>query len=205
MPPGARVDVNGAAFPDITATYAVVVRVEQPRRFAGPAVMSLGSVVAVGASFADWLRTGAVERSSYQILGLVDRLGFAPDGPIRTLVRAWPLMPLLMAGAVVTTWWGLRQVGASLGIVAGLYAGALGGAIAAAVPERHLVSVSAAPAITAVGAALVIVGSVLVIAVQTRVERVSHDPGDDVTGGDITVTTGSGAPGPPAAPPVDRS
>ena len=193
MPPGARVDVNGAAFADMSATYAVVVRVEQPRRFVGSGVMSLGGVVAVGASFADWLRTGAVGRSSYEILGLVDRLGFAPDGPIRTLVRAWPLMPLLMAGAVVTAWWGLHHLGASLGILAGLYAGALGGAIAAAVPERHLVSVSAAPAITAVGAALVIVGSILSIALH-------HDPGHHVTG-----TTASGAPGPRATHPVDRS
>ena len=158
-------DVNGGAFPDMPATYAVVVRVEQPRRYVGPAVMTLGSAIAIGGSFAAWLRTGAVPRSSYEILGLVDRLGFAPDGPIRTAVRAWPLMPLLMTASVVTAWWGLRYVGASLGIIAGLYAGALGVAIAAAVPERHLVSVSAAPTITAIGAALQIAGSVLTITI----------------------------------------
>lgn len=168
MLPRARVDVNGGAFPDMPATYAVHVRVEQPRRFLGPAVMSVGGLVAVGASFANWLRTGAVERSSYEILGLVDRLGFAPDGPMRTIVRAWPLMPLLMTGAVVTSWWGLRQLGACLGILAGVYAGGLGGIIAAAVPEQQLVSVSAAPAVTAVGAALVIIGSVLAIVLRTR-------------------------------------
>jgi hypothetical protein len=167
MPPGARVDVNGGAFPDMSATYAVVVRVEQPWGFIGPAVMTLGGATAVGGSFAVWLRTGAVRRSSYEILGLVDRLGFAPDGPIRTAVRGWPLMPLVVTASVVAAWWGLRQVAAALGIVGGLYAGALGIAIASAVPGHRLVSVTAAPTITAIGAAVQIVGSVLAIAVRS--------------------------------------
>lgn len=129
----------------------------------GPVVMSAGGAVAVGASFADWLRTGEVQRSSYEILGLVDRLGFAPDGPIRTLVRAWPLMPLLMATAVVAAWWGLRHLGASFGLIGGLYAGALSVAVARAAPDRRLISVTAAPEVTALGAAMVVVGSLLTI------------------------------------------
>lgn len=183
-------DVNGAAFPDMTATYAVLVRVEQPHEplrrqpgqfvgpavttVAGPVVMTVGGVVAVGASFADWLRTGTVKRSSYEILGLVDRLGFAPDGPIRILVRAWPLMPLLIAAAVVAAWWGLRHLGAWFGVLGGLYAGALSVAVARAVPDRRLISVTAAPEVTAVGAATVVVGSLL--AIWTGVRSAHADP-----------------------------
>lgn len=166
MPPGARVDVNGGAFPDMSATYAVVVRVEQPWRYVSPGLMTLGGAIAVGSSFAVWLRTGAVHRSSYEILGLVDRLGFAPNGPIRTAVRAWPLMPLMMTASVVAAWWGLRHIAASLGIVGGLYAGAFGTAIAATAPERDLISVSDAPIVTVAGAALLIVGSVLAVALR---------------------------------------
>lgn len=176
--------MNGAAMPDIPATYAVGVELDQARRLVAPSMMSVGGSVAVVASFSDWLRSGAVNRSSYEILGLIDRLGFAPNGPIGTLIRAWPLMPLLMTAAVFAAWWGWHEVGASLGIIGGLYAGVLGAAVATAVPERQQVAVSGAPTVTAFGAAIVVLGSLLALFTRrpstgcvVRARRAAHGGG----------------------------
>jgi hypothetical protein len=153
----------------MVATYAVDVHSqEHPRQLGryhrqhlGPVVMTAGAVVAILASFLRWIRSGEVSRSSYEILGLVHRLGFAPDGPIRIVVRAWPLMPLTITAAVVAAWWGWRLVAVVLGVIGGLYAAGLGGVVAFAVPTSREVGVSSAPAATAVGAAVVVVGSLL--------------------------------------------
>lgn len=156
------------------ATYAVDVRWQEHteqlgrhhRQHLGPAVMTAGAVVAILASFLRWIRSGEVSRSSYDILGLVHRLGFAPDGPIRILVEAWPLMPLTITAAVVAAWWGWRLVAVVLGVTGGLCAAVLGGVVAAAVPTSREVGVSGAPAATAVGAAVVVVGSLLCLFVR---------------------------------------
>ena len=60
-----------------------------------------------------WLRTGERRRSSYEMFGIVDRLGFSPTGPVGMAIRLWPLMPLLLAAlAAVAAWWGWRRVAA---------------------------------------------------------------------------------------------
>lgn len=158
--------MNGAAVPDITATYAAGVGASQNRLLIGPALMTVGAIGAVAGSFGDWLTSGRVGRSSYDILGLVDRLGFSPDGALSWLVRGWPLMPLLMTCAVVAAWWPKRWLALVFAIVGGSYAAALGLAVAAAVPERRSISVGAAPALTAVGGALVLLGSLAVVLIR---------------------------------------
>ena len=126
-------------------------------------MLSAGATLAVVGSFLPWLSSGTVDRSSYDILGLVDRLGFTPDGPISVVARAWPLMPLMLTVAVVAVWWGWRRVGAAVGGVGGIYACGLGAAVAGAVPDTQHISVGAAPVLTAVGGAVVIVGSLLTL------------------------------------------
>ena len=128
--------------------------------------MTVGAVVAILASLLRWVRSGAVSRSSYEILGLVHRLGFAPHGPVRIAVKAWPLMPLTITAAVVAAWWGWRLAAVVLGLTGGLYAGILGGLVAAAAPASGEVGVSNAPAATAVGATVVVVGSLLCVFVR---------------------------------------
>lgn len=122
------------------------------------------------ASFVPWIRSGAVRRSSYDLLGLVHRLGFAPDGPIRLAVRLWPLMPLLLTVAVVAAWWSehapLRVVAVVSGGIGGLYAAVLGIAVAVAAPDSAELAVSAAPATTAVGGVITLLGSLLCVSVR---------------------------------------
>jgi len=143
------------------ATYAVRVQNWRHRGTVGPVVVTGGALLTLIASFLGWVRSGTVHRSSYEILGLVHRLGFAPNGWTRTFIRLWPIMPLLLAVAVVAAWWGWRWVAAIVGIAGGAYATALGLVVASAVPESSEVGVSAAPLLTAIGGMTVIVGSLL--------------------------------------------
>ena len=148
------------------ATYAVRVRWRERRHLLGPVLMSFGAAIAVVASFRPWVHSGTTGRSSYDLLGLIHRLGFAPQGPIRWAVRAWPLMPLLATVAVVAVWWGCRALGAVFGLLAGIYAGVLGAVLTSAAPDTRALSVSRAPVATAIGAALLVLGSLVCACVR---------------------------------------
>lgn len=128
--------------------------------------MTIGACIALVATFRGWVRSGTVTRSSYEMLGLIQRLGFAPSGIAELAIRAWPIVPLLLTSAVVAAWWGRRVVAALFGVVGGLYAGSLGAIVAAAVPDSRQVGVSAAPLWTAIGSGLLVLGSVLALVVR---------------------------------------
>jgi hypothetical protein len=130
--------------------------------------MTIGALIALVASFRGWVRSGEVTRSSYDTLGLVHRLGFTPGGVAKVIVQAWPVMPLLLAIAVVAAWWGWRVPAAVFGFVGGLYAAVLGVVVANAVPTSSEVGVSAAPAVTAIGGVIVVIGSLLCIGFRVR-------------------------------------
>lgn len=158
-------DAKGGEFSGTTATYAVPVHAP-PRLLAGPIVMTVGAVVALVGSFQRWLDSGSVGRTSYELLGLIHRLGFVPNGATRMVVRSWPVMPLLLTAGVVTVWWGWRAVGAAVGTLGAFFAGAIGGVVAYAAPETRVVKVSSGPATTAVGAGIVVLGALLVVLVR---------------------------------------
>lgn len=143
------------------------------RAVIGPATMSIGTAVALIGSFSNWLSSGRVGRSSFELLGVIHRLGFVPNGATQSAVRAWPVMPLLLIGGVVLAWWGWRTAGAAVAAIGALYAGAIGGAVAFAAPDARGVDVSGAPRLTALGAAVVLLGSLLAVIVRIP----SDDPG----------------------------
>jgi hypothetical protein len=126
----------------------------------GPAVvtMAIGAGVTVIGSLLPWVRTGGARRNSYDLFSLVDRLGFAPDGPVGAALRWWPLMPLLATVGVVAAWWGLVRVGGGLGLIAAGYSGAVAVAITRA--PSNLVRVELGAAVT-VGGALVLAGGAI--------------------------------------------
>ncbi|MEK7422292.1 MAG: hypothetical protein AAB131_00490 [Actinomycetota bacterium] len=78
------------------------------------------------ATFLPWLRSGSGWRSSYDLLGLLDRLDLAPDGVISALIGWWPVVPLLVTVAVVSAWWGWRWAAFGSALVAVLYTGGVG-------------------------------------------------------------------------------
>jgi hypothetical protein len=69
-------------------------------------------LVTVVGSLCPWVASGTVDRSSYEIVDMLDRLGFAEDGRFELALRAWPLMPAgrQWHGAM---WW-RRVVGPTL-------------------------------------------------------------------------------------------
>ena len=136
------------------------------RAMIGPAVATVGVVVTLIGSFSSWLSSGRIGRSSFELLAVIQRLGFVPNGPTRTLVRAWPLMPLVLIVGIVLVWWGWRVIGAGIASIGAVYAGAVGGAVAFAAPDARGIDISAAPQTTFVGALVVLFGSLLTVCLR---------------------------------------
>jgi hypothetical protein len=128
-------------------------------------IASSGALVVLVGSFLPWLASGTANRSSYDLLGIVDRLGFSPDGLVGWAVRLWPLLPLLLVVTVVShhvrvnaAW--LPIVRSTSTVAAALYAGSVALAVRLA-PEIGLFRPRIGPWITLAGAALLALSAVL--------------------------------------------
>ena len=134
---------------------------------AGAGTLTVGAVVACIGTLQPWVASGTRNRNSYDIVELVGRLGFEPDGPVGIGLRAWPLVPLMLVVAATAAWWGYHAIGALVGVVAALYAGGVGAAVARA-PDEGLLRVLDGPRLTAIGGILVLAGSILTAAAALR-------------------------------------
>jgi hypothetical protein len=137
----------------------------------GAITVSVGAAVVLVGTFLTWLRSGATDRSSYDVFDLVDRLGFSEGGLVGWALRLWPLLPLLLVLAVIAWWWpssgfGWTATRAALTLVAALYAGGVALAVAHA-PEVALFGVGPGPIVTIVGA-VAMVGGLVTAAVLAR-------------------------------------
>jgi hypothetical protein len=128
--------------------------------------MAVGAVVMLAGSLMAWVRTGGTRRNSYDLLSLIDRLGFAPDGPAEIALRWWPLVPLLSVVAVVAAWWGWPRAGGVVGLIAAVYGGAMGFAVNSA--RSDLVRIEPGTMVTIVGAVILAGGSIAAIVVGWR-------------------------------------
>jgi hypothetical protein len=114
-------------------------------------------------TFLGWVRSGSASRSSYDVFGLVERLGFSPDGLVGWALRLWPLVPMLLVLCVVSWWWrpdhaGGRAIRIALTAVSAVYAGGTALAVANA-PEIGMFEVGAGPIVTVVGAVVLLAGT----------------------------------------------
>jgi hypothetical protein len=157
----------------------MTVRSAMGRRAPAVITMAVGAVVMVGASLLPWVRTGGVRRNSYDLLSLVERLGFAPDGPAESALRWWPLMPFLAAVAVVAAWWGWPRAGGLAGVGAALYGGGVGLAVSRV--SAGLVDVEAGPTVAFVGALILGAGSVAAIILGWRAAVIPQPNGEAET------------------------
>jgi len=119
--------------------------------------MAVGAAVVVTGTLLPWVRTGGRRRNSYDVLELVERLGFAPDGAAATALRWWPIVTVLVVLAVVATWWGWPRLGGATGLVAAGYAGTMAAVVA--FRGSALVHVDVGPTVTIVGAVVLAAGS----------------------------------------------
>lgn len=136
-------------------------------------VFTIAAVVVVVGTFAPWLRSGSTSRSSYDLLGLMSRLDIAPDGFVSTLVRWWPVVPLLATSAVVSAWWRWTSVAVAAAVVSVFYAGGVGAAIVVA-SRGTSITIGPGPWICAIGG-LALLGSAAWLAISAT-RRVARTP-----------------------------
>jgi len=118
-----------------------------------------GLVLVIVGSFLPWVISGTVRRSSYAIVGVVDRLGVAGDGIVATLIAGWPFVGVLCMTPVIAAclrWW--RTAGV-LGALIGLAAGTLSFGIVLVAAGRAGLGVRLDP----IGPAVMAAGSILLI------------------------------------------
>jgi hypothetical protein len=152
---------------------------------AGAITVSVGAGVLLVGTFLTWLRSGARDRSSYDVFALVERLGFSEDGFVGWALRLWPLVPLLLVVTVIA-WWspfsgpGWTAARCALTLVTASYAGGIALAVSNA-PDVALFGVGPGPVVTLVGACVMLAGSVVLAFSAIRRGRGAH-PSEPVAG-----------------------
>lgn len=151
--------------------------VASPRRLlvTGCLIAGLGLALVIGGSFLPWVISGEVRRSSYAILGVVNRLGVAGDGVLGFLIANWPWVGVLCMVPVIAAclrWW--RTAGV-LGVLVSLATGLLSFGIlfVAGATSRLSVRIDPiGPAVMAAGAVLLLgAGLCLALGVGSPVRR----------------------------------
>jgi len=130
------------------------------RRSISLGAVTVGGVVSIVGMFGPWVRTGSASRSSFELADVVVRLGYARGGPVGLALRTWPLAPLSVVIAVVATWWIGGRVAAGIAVVVGLVVGLVGAAVWSA-PDSVLQGSRWGCLVTALGAAVMVVGGLL--------------------------------------------
>ena len=132
------------------------------RRDSAHVVLTIGALVTIIGSLCPWVASGTVDRSSYEVIDLVDRLGFAESGPVGVALRAWPLMPLLVVTGPVAMWWRRRVVGLALSVTGAVYAAAVALTVRLA-PSTGLLRIRFGWIVTLAGAVVMLAGTLVAL------------------------------------------
>jgi hypothetical protein len=129
----------------------------------GVGLVTAGGVSTVVAMFGPWVRSGSNYRSSFELVNLIDRLGFAANGPVAAALRSWPCAPLaVIVTIVLANWIGGRVIGL-LALVVGLTIGAVGLAVRR-VPESTLIGSGWGSSLAGIGGLVMVMGAITMIA-----------------------------------------
>lgn len=158
----------------MVGTYADEVR----RVLIGRALTSADALIVLVGSFLPWLRSGTRHRNSYDILSLVERIGYSAHGAVGWALRLWPVLPLLLVVAVTLVWSGRHTLAAAAAMIAAVYAGAVSIAVSAASPTG-LIAAEYGPWVTLAGAVLLLAGAAITLATN----RDARAPGAALSGG----------------------
>ena len=129
----------------------------------------LGVLVLVVGTFLPWLASGAALRNSYQAMAAARRLTPLGDGIAGLALTAWPAVGGVTAAFLMLYVVGLRRT-AAVGIsLLSVLAVAVATAMVVVLPPGDFTvrAVWLGPAVTAVGAALAVVGAVTTLARPT--------------------------------------
>ncbi len=100
--------------------------------------------------FGPWLRSGSSTRSSFELLDLAERLGFASSGLFVWVVRPWPFVPVVIVAALIAGWSARPIVAAALSVAMSVYVIAVAAAVLNA-PDAGLIAVEWGAGVTMVG------------------------------------------------------
>lgn len=137
---------------------------------AAAAVAGVGLLVAVAGMFLPWLRSGAVLRDSFQLVGLIRTLGFLRGDVLDLLLRAWfAAIPAITLGVVAYAL-GARRAGATICLVATIFIGTIAGGatVESDGGDSSLGIAGTGPAVTLIGSALAVLGAVGVLMGRRR-------------------------------------
>ena len=133
----------------------------------GRLVATFGAIAVAVGTFLPWLRSGTRHRNSYEIFSLVDRLGFSPSSLVGWGLRLWPVLPLLLVGAVTLQWFPRRWATGVTAAVAAIYAGVVSAAVRTA-PSTSFITVEFGSLVTLLGAVTLAAGALLTLVTRPR-------------------------------------
>jgi len=120
-----------------------------------------GLVLVIVGSFLPWVISGTVKRSSYEIIGVIDRLGIAGDGFVAGLVSNWPLLGVLCFAPVIAAALRRWRLAGGMSVLIGLVAAAFALGILTFAVERLGLTVRLeplGPSVMAAGGLLLVGG-----------------------------------------------
>ncbi len=135
-------------------------------------VAAVGLVAIVAGMFLPWFRSGAVLRDSFELVGVIQTLGFLRGQALELLLYAWfgiiPGVTLSIAAYAL----GFRRTAATLCLFFSIITGTIsGGATVESDGDSPLGVASAGPTVTLIGSALAVLGAVGIFVSRRRSAR----------------------------------
>lgn len=144
-----------------------IVRPPRRRRRVGALLGLGGIVVTIAGTFLPWLTSGQVNRNSYAVAGLADRLLVEPGSVTSLALGAWPFVGPALLISVVLAALGLWRTAAMAASAVAVLIGGLAAVALSAGGSADLVRLNLlGPVVTLGGALLTIAGGVVVLTVR---------------------------------------
>jgi hypothetical protein len=135
----------------------------------------IGAVVMIAGTFAPWLRSGRIDRNSYQAAGLLERV-LDIDGWAAHALDALPLLPVSCAAAIALSLFGWRWLAVIVVGVVALGLAALSAALLLAPGSREISVAGFGPAVTLGGAVLTLAAAVSSVVFHRADRSYGHIP-----------------------------
>jgi hypothetical protein len=143
-----------------------------------------GLLLVVVGSFLPWVVSGNVRRSSYAVVGVLDRLGIADDGAIGVVLAHWPLIGVLAIAPVVAAALRRWRTAGLLAVPVAFVAGLLSFGIVAVASGRVGLGIRLdpfGPAVMAAGAILLFGGALaLALGAGSPIREIATRPNGEI-------------------------
>ncbi|HVK26352.1 MAG TPA: hypothetical protein VM677_33795 [Actinokineospora sp.] len=140
---------------------------------AAAAVAGVGVVAVVVGMFLPWFRSGTVLRDSFQIIGVIQSLGFLRGDTLELLLYAWFAVIPAVTLSIVAYTLGLSRTAATIGAVLAIFTGTISGGatVESGGGESSLGIAGTGPTVTLIGSLVALVGAVGIFVGRRRSAR----------------------------------